>query len=53
MVLANLDAVRGDRLRGRFLLDCPSLGIDGGGAGKGQVFGGRTIDVDFSAGRAD
>jgi hypothetical protein len=53
LVLANLDAMRGDRMRCRFLLDFPSLGIDGGGAGKCQFFGGKTIDVEFSAGRAD
>lgn len=53
MVLANLGTARGDRLRCRFQLDFPSLGMNGGGAGECQYSGGRTVDADFSAGRAD
>ena len=53
MVLANLGSASGDRMRCRFRLDFPSLGMDGGGTGKCQFFGGRTIAVDLSAEREE
>jgi hypothetical protein len=53
MVLANLSAASGDRVRCYFQLDFPSLGMNGGGAGKCQFFGGRTIDAAFLPGRTD
>jgi len=53
MVLANLSTTRGDRMRCRFELESPSLGMNGGGAGKCQLAGGKTMDADFSAGRED
>jgi hypothetical protein len=53
MVLANLSSESCDRMRCRFRLDFPSLGMDGGGAGKCQLFGGRTIDAALSAEREE
>jgi len=49
MVLANLGTAHGDRMRCRFQLDFPTLGMDGGGTGKCQFLGGRTIDADLLA----
>lgn len=51
MVLANLGNASGDRMRCRFQLDFPVLGMDGGGAGKCQFLGGETNDAAFSARR--
>jgi hypothetical protein len=51
MVLANLSTTRGDRMRCRFQLESPSLGMNGGGSGKCQFLGGKTIDTAFSTGR--
>ena len=53
MVIANLGTENGGRMRCRFQLDFPSLGMSGGGSGKCQFFGGKTVAAEFSAGRAD
>lgn len=53
MVLANLSTMSGDRMRCRFDLLSPLLGMNGGGAGKCQFFGGKTVGAAFSAGRLD
>lgn len=53
MVLANLGTASGDRMRCRFRLDFPSLGMDGGGAGKCQFLGGRTVHADLLADREE
>jgi hypothetical protein len=53
MVLADLRTAHGERMRCRFELDFPSLGMSGGGAGKCQFPGGTTTDAVFSGGRAD
>jgi hypothetical protein len=46
-VLANLRAESGDRMRCRFVLESRSRGMNGGGAGKCQVPGGKTFDAVF------
>ena len=47
MVLANLSAQSGDRMRCRFQLERRSRGMNGGGAGKCQVLGGKTTHAAF------
>jgi len=53
MVLTNLSTTHGDRMRCRFDLESPSLGMKGGGVGKCQFLGGKTIGADFSTGGED
>lgn len=53
MVLANLSTAAGEHLRCRFVLDFPSLGMDGGGTGKCQFPSGRTIHADLSGDREE
>jgi len=47
MVLANLSAAGGDRMRCRFQLESRSRGMAGGGTGDCQLLGGRTIHATF------
>ena len=48
-VLANLTNAGGDHMRCNFQLVRPSSGMSGGGEGKCQLNGGRTIDATFPA----
>jgi len=52
MVLANLSAESGDRMRCRFRLESRSRGMNGGGAGKCQLLGGKTIHAAFESAAA-
>jgi hypothetical protein len=48
-VMANLQAADGQRLRCRFSLNHPIDGMGGGGQGKCQLQGGRSVDAVFPA----
>ena len=47
-VVANLKGPDSQRLRCRFNLNDPIAGMGGGGQGKCQATGGRTVDVVFA-----
>jgi hypothetical protein len=49
MVLANLSADTGERMRCRFKLESRSRGMAGGGEGKCQLPGGKTVRAAFSS----
>jgi hypothetical protein len=48
-VVANLAGANGDRMRCNFRLVRPASGMSGGGQGKCQLTGGKTIDATFPA----
>ena len=48
-VVANLSDTSGHRMRCRFFLTVPSMGMSGGGQGECQLSGGRSINAVFDA----